>query len=104
MDLPACVLNDPGVEGQEIANVAGIGVGDVDDLLKIHSALVGDLFGIDAGRVEAGAAADLILVDEDQPWKIVADDLAGRAGNTPFDGLPVQGRVLKTIKGGQPLG
>jgi dihydroorotase len=51
-----------------------------------------------------GAPADLILVDDGKPWKIVGDKLAGKAGNTPFDGLPVQGRVLKTIKGGQPIG
>jgi dihydroorotase len=61
------------------------------------------LFGMEAGRIAVGAPADLILVDDDKPWKIVGDAFSGRAGNTPFDGLPVQGRVLKTIKGGQPL-
>jgi dihydroorotase len=73
-------------------------------LFELISAAPARLFGLDAGRIAQGAAADLILVDEDMPWKISAEALAGRAGNTPFDGLPVQGRVLKTIKGGQPLG
>ena len=54
--------------------------------------------------IEVGAEADLILIDPDMPWRIDGDDLAGKAGNTPFDGLPVQGRVLQTIKGGQPVG
>ena len=61
------------------------------------------LFGIAAGRIAVGAPADIILVDDGKPWKIAAEALAGQAGNTPFDGLPVQGRVLKTIKAGQPL-
>jgi dihydroorotase len=30
--------------------------------------------------------------------------MASHAGNTPFDGLPVQGKVLRTIKGGVALG
>jgi dihydroorotase len=29
--------------------------------------------------------------------------MAAAAGNTPFDGLPVQGRVVQTIKGGVPI-
>jgi dihydroorotase len=29
--------------------------------------------------------------------------MAAAAGNTPFDGLPVQGRVVRTIKGGVPI-
>lgn len=73
-------------------------------LFELVSTAPAKLFGLDAGRIEPGAPADLILVDEDMPWRIAAEALAGRAGNTPFDGLPVQGRVLKTIKAGQPLG
>jgi dihydroorotase len=73
-------------------------------LFELLSVAPARLFGIDAGRIVPGAPADLILVDEDTPWKIAAEGLVGRAGNTPFDGLPVQGRVLKTIKGGQPIG
>jgi dihydroorotase len=73
-------------------------------LFELVSTAPARLFGLETGQIAQGAAADLILVDEDMPWKISAEALAGRAGNTPFDGLPVQGRVLKTIKGGQPLG
>ncbi len=100
---------EPGMAGAETLLTLSLvlvkdGVISLPRLFELLSTAPAKLFGIDAGRVEPGAAADLILVDEDQPWKIVAEALAGRAGNTPFDGLPVQGRVLKTIKGGQPLG
>ena len=61
------------------------------------------LFGLDAGTLAVGAAADLILVDDGAPWRIDALTLPGRAGNTPFDGLPMQGKVLRTIKAGVPL-
>ena len=73
-------------------------------LIALLSTAPATLFGLDAGRMAVGAPADLILVDDGKPWKIAGEKLAGKAGNTPFDGLPVQGRVLKTIKGGQPVG
>jgi dihydroorotase len=73
-------------------------------LFELLTAAPARLFGLEAGALLAGRAADIILVDDGTPWKIAAEQLPGKAGNTPFDGLPVQGRVLKTIKGGQPLG
>ena len=80
------------------------GVIGLPRLFDMLSATPARLLGLPAGGLALGDEADLVLVDEGAPWKIDADDIAGMAGNTPFDGLPVQGRVLKTIKGGQPLG
>lgn len=62
------------------------------------------LLGLPGGTLEIGEEADLILFDPEAPWRIDSDLMAGSAGNTPFDGLPVQGKVIQTIKGGQPLG
>ena len=61
------------------------------------------LLGIDTGRVAPGQPGDLILIDPDAPWQIDSDTLPGRAGNSPFDGLPVQGRVLRCWKGGREV-
>ncbi|MDB5738406.1 MAG: dihydroorotase [Sphingomonas bacterium] len=76
---------------------------DLPRLFALLSSAPAALFGVPGGRLEVGAPADLVLVDPGAPWKIDAEALPGLAGNTPFDGLPVQGKVLKTIKGGQPL-
>jgi dihydroorotase len=62
------------------------------------------VLGLDLGTMSRGDEADLILVDPEAPWRIDADTLPGKAGNTPFDGLPVQGRVLRLFKGGRELG
>ena len=53
------------------------------------------------GAIAPGADADLVLFDAGAPWRIDSDTLPGLAGNTPFDGLPVQGRVVLTVKGGE---
>jgi len=77
---------------------------DIPRIFELLSTNPAHLLGVPGGKLEIGGEADLILVDPDKPWQIVADDMAAKAGNTPFDGLPVQGRVLQTIKGGQPVG
>jgi len=61
------------------------------------------LLGIDAGRIEPGYEADLILIDEGTPWQVDAKKMAAYAGNTPFDGMPVQGRATMLWKGGQRI-
>ena len=54
-----------------------------------------------AKQIEQGAPADLCLFDPDAAWVIEAGALPGRSQNTPFDGRPVEGRVLGTWKGGR---
>ncbi len=73
-------------------------------LFALLSAAPARLLGVPGGGLRVGDEADLILVDADAPWRIDTDRMAASAGNTPFDGMPVQGKVLKTIKGGQPIG
>lgn len=62
------------------------------------------ILGLDGGVLAEGAPADLILVDEDAPWRVDSDKMRAAAGNTPFDKLPVQGRVLRLWKGGREIG
>ena len=80
------------------------GVIDLPRLFDMLSSTPARLLGLPAGGLAPGDEADLVLVDDGAPWRIDADHIPGMAGNTPFDGLPVQGRVLRTIKGGQPVG
>lgn len=61
------------------------------------------ILGIDTGTLAPGMPADLVLVDPEAPWQIVADTMPGKAGNTPFDGLPVQGKALRLFKGGSEV-
>ena len=70
-----------------------------DRLFTLLAANPARVLGLETGTLEPGRPADLILFDPDTPWQIDAEVL----GNTPFDGLPVQGRVLRMFKGGKEI-
>ncbi len=72
-------------------------------LFELLAANPARILGIDAGALSPGKPADFILFDPDTPWVIRAEAMRARAGNTPFDGLPVQGKVLRVFKGGREI-
>jgi dihydroorotase len=75
-------------------------VGSPGRLFELLAATPACLLGVDAGKLAVGKEADLILVDEGTPWQVDAKKMAAWAGNTPFDGMPVQGRATMMWKGG----
>ncbi|WP_414899527.1 dihydroorotase [Sphingomonas flavalba] len=77
---------------------------DMTRLFDLLAANPARILGVEGGTLTPGAPGDLILFDPETPWRIESETLAGAAGNTPFDGLPVQGRLSGIIKGGQPIG
>ena len=73
------------------------------EVLKLVTSAPAGLMGLPAGSLKKGAPADLVLFDPDEGWKVDADKLVGKAQNSPFDGRPVQGRVLRTVIDGRPV-
>ncbi len=73
------------------------------EALRLVTAAPADLLGLTAGHLIKGAPADLVLIDPERAWKIVADDMQSLSKNSPFDGRPVQGRVLRTIVDGRTV-
>lgn len=56
--------------------------------------------GLNSGRLEAGAPADLVLFDADAPFVLDRFKLKSKSKNTPFDGARLQGKVLATYVAG----
>lgn len=61
------------------------------------------LMGLDAGRLEKGAPADLTLTDINVPWILDPEQLKSKSKNTPFDERRLQGRAIRTIVGGKAV-
>lgn len=92
------------------ATLLALGLGLVRDghltlprLFALLSVAPARVLGLETGTLAPGMPGDLVLIDPEAPWRIDADALPGIAGNTPFDGLPVQGRVLGVWKGGRAV-
>ncbi len=73
------------------------------DLLARMTEAPARLLGLDAGRLQVGAAADLVLFDPEAPWKVEKSDLRSLAKNTPFEGRLVQGRIVRTFVDGRTV-
>lgn len=99
---------EPGAAGSATLLALGLtlvhdGVLSLGRLMALLSSGPAARFGLPGGSLAPGTPADLLLFDPGAPWRIDSDDLPGLAGNTPFDGLPVQGRVRLLLKGGERL-
>jgi dihydroorotase len=55
------------------------------------------------GRMARGAPADLVLFDPVRPWIVDAKRFRSKSKNSPFDEMPVQGRVLRTAVEGRTV-
>lgn len=99
----------PGMAGAETLLPLGLGlvrdgVIDLPRLMAMLSTNPASIIGVEGGSLSVGSAADLMIFNSDTPWRISGEGFSAAASNTPFDGLPTQGRVLATIKGGRLLG
>ena len=59
--------------------------------------------GLECGRLNAGAPADLVLFNPDTPFVLDRFALKSKSRNTPFDEARMQGRVLATYVAGQQV-
>lgn len=98
----------PGAAGAETLLALGLGLvrdGTIS-MLRLFELLATNparILGLPAGTLTPGSPADLILIDTEAPWQIRSDAMRAKAGNTPFDGLPVQGKVTALFKGGSRI-
>lgn len=96
----------PGMAGAETLlalslNLVRDGHISIGRLFELLATTPGRILGVKAGEIAVGLEADLIFIDADAPWQVDSDRMTALAGNTPFDKLPVQGRVRKMMKGGR---
>ena len=61
----------------------------------------GEPFGIEAPRLEAGAGANVTLIDPELTWTVGEEGYESRSYNNCFAGRELTGRVLMTVAGGQ---
>ncbi|WP_142850796.1 dihydroorotase family protein [Telmatospirillum sp. J64-1] len=73
------------------------------EVLRLVTCGPADLLGLKAGRLAKGAPADLVMFDPERGWQIKAEKFRSKSKNSPFDGRPVQGLVLRTVIDGRTV-
>jgi dihydroorotase, multifunctional complex type len=76
---------------------------DLLDALKLVTSAPAAILGLKAGRLKVGAAADLVLFDPDRAWVVDPERFRSKSKNSPFDGRPVQGQVVRTVIDGRSV-
>ncbi|MGB9914490.1 MAG: dihydroorotase [Candidatus Bathyarchaeales archaeon] len=70
-------------------------------VIRLLSEKPAEIFNLkDRGRLDQGKKADLTVVDFKQKFKIDASNFHSKAKYSPFDGLEVQGKPVKTFVNG----
>jgi dihydroorotase len=70
-------------------------------ILKAVTTAPAKLLGLAGGTLAKGAPADLVLLDENEPFQVAPEALHSRARNTAFEGRKFQGRARMTFVGGE---
>ncbi|GAB5348183.1 dihydroorotase [Alteriqipengyuania sp. 357] len=96
---------EPGMAGAEtlLSSTLTLVRDGVIDLVRAFDLLAGAparLLGVEAGAIREGCEGDIALVNPEKPWVVDRRKMAATADNTPFDGQPMEGRVLGLWKGG----
>lgn len=73
------------------------------DLVKLMSTNPANLLRLPGGTLREGSLADIVLFNPDRNWTVDAEKLHSKSKNTPFDGLELTGRVVRTILGGKTV-
>jgi dihydroorotase len=71
------------------------------EALALVTSKPADILGLESGRLDVGATADVCLFDPAARWTLTEDQLVSRGHNTPFLGWEFKGRVCQTLAGGR---
>ena len=84
-----------------ITNLVKPGFISLSRLIELMSVNPARLYGLNAGSLEIGKPADIVLFDPDEKWTVTAGDLHSKSKNSPFIGMTLSGRVRYTISDGE---
>jgi dihydroorotase len=72
-------------------------------LIEAMTSAPAGVLGLETGRLQPGAPADLTIADLAQSWRVEADNLKSASKNSPFEHTVLEGRILETIVAGRSV-
>lgn len=97
---------EPGLSGLDtllplVLRLADEGVVSLSEALAKVTVTPADILGLETGRLQTGAPADVCIFDPKASWFVSPETLHSRGHNTPFNGWEMLGRATQTIVGGR---
>jgi dihydroorotase len=72
----------------------------LSEVVAYLSVVPARLWGLDAGTLNPGAPADIVVFDPDETWRAEPGQLVSRGANTPLIEIELRGRAKLTFVGG----
>jgi dihydroorotase len=98
-----------GIVGLETALGLGIkelvngGVLSLSELVQRMSTEPAQVFHLDAGTLQVGKPADVVIFDPTAAWTVDPTQFYSKSRNTPYAGHTLTGRVERTVVGGRTV-
>jgi len=70
-------------------------------IVRLTSQNPAAILGIKAGTLAIGAAADVVVFDPEEEWRVDPDMFKSKARNSPFAGMTLRGKVKYTLSRGK---
>lgn len=77
------------------------GVLSLIDLLAKMTCNAARIINFDGGTLAKGSRADLVVIDLNHEWTIASEKFYSKSKNSPFDGMKVKGRAVRTVVAGK---
>jgi dihydroorotase len=83
-----------------VTNLLSSGV-SLSKIVELTSKTPAKILGIDGGKIEVGAVADLTIFDENKEYVFKKENMVSKGKNTPFIGKKLKGKVCYTFVDGE---
>jgi dihydroorotase len=100
-DAPFGVVGLETALGLGLTELVGRGVLTLSQLIDRMSTTPAKVYHLPGGTLAKGSSADVVVFDPDARWTVDPAEFRSKSHNTPFGGMELVGRVLRTIVGGK---
>ncbi len=73
------------------------------DAIRLMTTAPAKVFGLNAGSLEEGKYANIVLIDKDKEWIVNRFNFVSKGKNTPYHGKTLKGAVVKTFYKGKEV-
>ncbi len=79
------------------------GIIGLSEAIRLMSYSPASVFNLNAGSLEEGSFANIVLIDKDKEWTVNRFEFVSKGKNTPYHGKKLKGTIVKTFYKGKEV-